>query len=140
MKPIARNKGKGPVVPDDVDTPADDKLSPRSSPSLNLPPTKNTRESIRTRLCKRPSPHHAFSDAVSGASCKVRRKADKRQYRPGQALENSSMLPSGIKPPVSPMHHAFGTAPTFYIMPATLIRRPDSMLSSPLGQHILDYK
>ena len=30
------------------------------------------------------------------------------------------------------------TMPMFYIPPATLIRRPDDMLFSPLGQHILD--
>ena len=49
------------------------------------------------------------------------------------------MLPSGMLPPMPPMHLTFGATPTFYIQLTTLIRRPDDMLSSPLGQHILDY-
>ena len=40
---IALDKGKGPIPPDDIDTPTDDELSSSSSPSLNLSPTKNTR-------------------------------------------------------------------------------------------------
>ena len=43
-------------------------------------------------------------------------------------------------PRYSPTHPAFSTSPTFYIPPTALIRRPDDMLSSPLGQHILDYE
>ena len=50
------------------------------------------------------------------------------------------MLPTGMLPPVPPMHPACGVTPTFYILPAALIQRPDDMLSSPLGQHILDYE
>ena len=50
------------------------------------------------------------------------------------------MLPSSTLPLVPPTHPAFSITPTFYIPPAALIRRPDDMLSSPLGQHILDYK
>ena len=140
VQPIARNKEKGLVVPNDVDTPADDELSSRSSLSQNLLPAKNTRESIRTRSRKRPSPHHTFSDTVSGASHGVKKEAGTRQYRPGQALENPPILPSGTMPPMPPTHPAFGTTPTFYVPSTSLIRRPDDMLSSPLGQHILDYE
>ena len=39
-----------------------------------------------------------------------------------------------------PEYSAFGTTPTFYILPAILIRRPNYMFYSPLGQHILDYE
>ena len=42
--PITRNKGKEPIIPDIVDTPAYDKLSSGNSPSLSLSPTKNDRE------------------------------------------------------------------------------------------------
>ena len=65
---ITRNKGKGPVVPGDIDTLVDDELSSGSSPSLNLSLAKNTQESTRTRSRNRLSPHPAFSDAISGAS------------------------------------------------------------------------
>ena len=38
------------------------------------------------------------------------------------------------------MQPAFGTGPTFNAQPTTLIKAPDDMLSSPLGQHILNYE
>ena len=133
--PITRDKGKGPILPDDVDTLVDDELSLSSSPSLNLPPLMNTRESKKTRSPKMPSPYPAFSDVVSGASSKARRKAGRRQYRSGPALGNPPMLP-----PVPPAQLAFDTVPMLYIPSAALIWRPDDMLSSPLGQHILNYE
>ena len=70
---IPHDKGKGHVALGEVDTPADDELSSSSSPSLNLSPIKNTRENIRTKSCKRPSPHPTFSGAISGASRRGRR-------------------------------------------------------------------
>ena len=75
---ITCDKRKGPIVPDNVNTPADNELSSGSSPSLNLSLAKNTRESIRIRSRKRPSPHHAFSDAISSASRKARREVSRR--------------------------------------------------------------
>ena len=50
------------------------------------------------------------------------------------------MLPSGIIPPAPLLHPAFGIGPAIYMSPAPLIRGSDGMLSSPLGQHILDYE
>ena len=140
MQPIACDKGKGFVVPDNVNTLANEELSSGSSPSLNISLAKNTEENKRTRSRKRPSPYPTFSDANSGASRKARREADRRHYGPGQASRNPSVFPSCTLPLVPPAHLAFGTKPTFYIPPMTLIRRPNDMLSSPLGQHILDYK
>ena len=139
-QPIARDKGKGPVAPNNVDTSMDEELSLGSFPSLNLLLAKNTQESTRTRSRKRPSPHSAFSDAISGASCRVRRETNRRQSRSGQAPGNPSVLPTGTLPPVLPAHPAFSATPTFHTPPAALIRRPDDMLSSTLGQHILDYE
>ena len=43
-------------------------------------------------------------------------------------------------PSIPFVHPAFGTWPIFYMPPVALIRGPDDMLSSPLGQHILDYE
>ena len=117
VKSIARDKGKGPVVPDDVNTPTNDELSSGSSPSLNLSPVKNTRESTRTRSRKRASPHPAFSVVVSGASRKARRGAGRRQYQLGPAPRNPPVLPSSTLPPAPPTHPAFGTMPTFYVLP-----------------------
>ena len=43
-------------------------------------------------------------------------------------------------PSMSCVHSAIGTRTTFYMPPTTPIRGPNGMLSSPLGQHILDYE
>ena len=91
-------------------------------------------------LRKGPSPHPAFSDAVSGASRKARKEVGGRQYQQVKSPKNPSVLPLGIMPPLPPTHPAFGTALTFYVPSSALIRRPDDMLFSPLGQHILDYE
>ena len=46
---ITHNKGKEPIIPTDVDTPADDGLSSGSSPPLGLSPAKNTRAKSHKR-------------------------------------------------------------------------------------------
>ena len=78
VHPTAHNKGKEPIIHDDVDTPIDDELSSSSSPSLSLSQAKDARGSTKTKSRKRPSHHPTFSDAVSGASRRVRREAGKR--------------------------------------------------------------
>ena len=147
--PITHNKGKEPVIHDDVDSPTDNELSSGSSPSLSLSSTKNAWKSAKAKSHKRSSHHPAFRDAVSGASRRARRKTGKRQNQPIQAPGNSLVLPEVATPPVLPVgtmppmplvHPAFSTGPTFYISLTTLIRIPNGMLSSPLGQHILDYE
>ena len=75
---IACNKKKGPIPLDDKDTLVDDELSSGSSLSLNLSSTMNAWENTRTKSCKRPLPHPAFSDAVSGASRRSRREVGRR--------------------------------------------------------------
>ena len=65
---IARDKGKEPIVPDDVDTLADDELYSSSSP--NLPLTKSS----RTRSCERHSYRPAFSNADNDTFRWVRRE------------------------------------------------------------------
>ena len=56
---ISYNRGKEPIIPDDVNTPANDELSSGNSPSLILSLTKNARES-KAKSHKRPS-HHPTS-------------------------------------------------------------------------------
>ena len=142
MHPIAGNRGKEPIIPNDVDTPTDDELSSCSSPSLSLSSAKNARDSTKARSRKRPSHHPAFSDAVSGTSRRARREAGMRQNQSDQALRNASIFPAGTMPPVllagtmplvfpagmmPPMplvHPTFGIRPTFDMLPITLIRRP----------------
>ena len=149
VHPIACNRGKEPIILDDVNTLKNDELSLGSSPSLSLSPTKNARKSSKAKSRRRPTHHPTFNDAINGASHKVRREAGRRQNQPVQAPGNSSLLPEGTMPPVllagmmPPMpfvHLAFGTGSTFYTPSAALIRRPDDMSSSSLRQHILDYE
>ena len=124
-------------------------MSSDSSPSLILSPIKNAREGAKAKSHKRPSQHPAFSDVVSGASHRAKRETSRRPNQLIQALGNALLLPKGTVPLVLPTsmmpqmssaHLAFSAGPTFYMPPAALIRRPDDMLSSPLGQHILDYE
>ena len=82
MRLITRNEGKESIVFDDVNTPTDDELSSSSSSPLSLSSTKDTQGSTKAKSHKRPSQHPAFSDTVSGVSCKVRSKASKRQNQP----------------------------------------------------------
>ena len=90
---ITHNDGKEPIVPDNVHTPLDDELSSGSPSSLSLSLEKNVREGTKAKSRKRPSPHPTFSDAVSGASRRVRREASRRQNRPDQALGDPPVLP-----------------------------------------------
>ena len=78
MHSITHNKGNEPIVPNDVDTLADDELSSSSSPSLSLSLAKASRGSTNTKSHKRPSHHPTFSDGVSGASYKARKEAGRR--------------------------------------------------------------
>ena len=50
------------------------------------------------------------------------------------------VLPEGMMQQVSLAQPAFGIGQAFYMPPVALIPRLDDMLSSPLGQHILDYE
>ena len=50
------------------------------------------------------------------------------------------VLPVGMMPQIPFVHPACGVGSAFYMPLAALILRPDDMLSSPLGQHILDYE
>ena len=134
--PITQNKGKGPVIPTDVDTLTDDELSLGSFPPMGLSPAKNTRAKSR----KRTSHRLAFSNAFSDMSRWARREASRGQYQPDRAPSDTLVLPAGLMPSMSFVHPAFGMGPTFYMLPTTLIRRPYDMLFLPLGQHIPNYE
>ena len=52
VHPIASNKGKEPIIPDNVDTLAYDELSSSNSPSLSLSPVKNARKTQRPNCAR----------------------------------------------------------------------------------------
>ena len=120
MHPITRNKGKEPVIPDDVDTPANDELSLGNSPSLSLSPTKNAQESTKAKSHKKPLHHLPFNDVISGASRRARREVGRRQNQPYQALRNASVFFVGMMPPLSFVHPAFGMESTFLYAASSL--------------------
>ena len=78
MHPIACNRRKVLIIPDDVDTLADDELSLSNSPSLSLSLAKNARETTKAKSRKKPLHHLAFNDAISGTSRRARREAGRR--------------------------------------------------------------
>ena len=124
MQPISHDKWNEPIIPDKVNTPANDELSSSSSPSPSLSLAKNVQENIKTRSHKRPLPHPTFNDAVSGASHRARREVGRRQNRPDQAPGNPPVLPSSTLPLIPLVPLAFGIVPMFYIPPAALIGDP----------------
>ena len=79
-QPAARDKGKEPIVPGDVDTSANDELSLGSLP--NLSPTKNNRVKSRQRHLHRP----AFSNADNGMFCRARRETGRGQTNQTKCL------------------------------------------------------
>ena len=109
-------------------------------------------EGTKAKSRKRPSHHPFFNDAISGTSSRARRETSKRQNQLVQGPSSASVLPEGMMPPallvgmmpqMSFVHPAFSVGLAFYMPHAALFRRPDDMLSSlssPLGQHILDYE
>ena len=69
-----------------------------------------------------------------------RRATDRGQNQPNEVPKNTFTLPTGEMPPMQSVYPTFGTGHALYILPTTTIRSPNDMLSSPLGQHILDYE
>ena len=69
----ARDKGKEPIVPDDVDTPANDDLSLSSSPNLFSAKRSNARSRQRHFHCL------AFSNADNGTFRQVRKEIGQGQ-------------------------------------------------------------
>ena len=122
--PIAHNKGKEPIIPDNVDAPADDELSLGISLSMSPPLGRNTRGNTSAKSRWKHSHRPAFSDVVNGASSRARRETNRKQNQSKQPLGKASMLPSGIIPPMSLLHPAFGIGPTIYMSLAPLIRDP----------------
>ena len=72
----ARDKGKEPIVPNNVDTPAYDELSSGSSPNLSL--AKSSRVRSRQRHSHRPT----FSNADNGTFCRARKETGRGQNQP----------------------------------------------------------
>ena len=130
--PTVREKGKKPIALDDVDTSVDNELSSGSSPN----PSPIKRKSNKDIMSRRHSHRPTFKDSNGGMLC---RATSRGQNPPSQALGNTFILPTSPIP-VRPAYPAFGIRPALYMPPTTMIRDPNDILSSPLGQHILEYE
>ena len=105
---VVRDKGKKPIVLNNADIPANDKLSSDSSPNLSL--AKSNKDRSRPRH----SHHPTFSKSNSDT---FRRATGRGQNQPNEALGNSFTLPKSAMPPMQLDYPTFETMPTLYIPP-----------------------
>ena len=134
--PLARaNKGKEPAPPDHSDHQVDDELSSDSSPlPRRSPPLSNAEAESRKR------PPCQSSRAISEAWSQMRKEDNRDRPRSVQALEHIATRIGAMVPPLLHAQYPFGAFPAPQTIPYPLVQGPYDMLSSPLGQHILDYE
>ena len=135
-EPLARaNKGKEPLLPDHSDHHANDKLSSDSSPLPRLsPPPSNAEAESRKR------PPRQSSRAMSGTRRRVQREGSGDGPRSQLAPEHVVAQFGGTAPPFLHARYPPGALPVPHAALYPPVQGPYDMLSSPLGQHILDYK
>ena len=136
LVPLTRaDKGKRPALPDHSDQPTDDEFSSNSSLlPLRLPPQNNAEAESRK------IPPRQSSRAISGARRRMRRETSRGRPRSELAPEHISTRFRGMAPQFLPEQHPFGAPPALHATFYPHFRGPYDMLSSPLGQHILDYE
>ena len=135
VPPTRKNKGREPSLPNHSNPPTDNKLSSSSSPlPRHSPPRSNAEAESR----KRP-PRHS-SRAISGTHRRMRREASRDMPHSELALEHMPTWVGGIAPQFLPTQYPFGAPPAPHAASYPPVRGPYDMLSSPLGQHILDYE
>ena len=129
------NKGKEPVLPDHSDHQADDELSSDSSPlPRRSPPLSNVEAESRKR------PPRQSSRAMSRTRCRIRKEDSRDRPRSQLAPEHISTLFGGISPSFLHARYPPGALPAPHAALYPPAQGPYDMLSSPLGQHILDYE
>ena len=132
--PSCHDKGKEVAVLDDINLSADEELSSDSSPLPRRSPSPNAVEAqSRKRPPRRPS------RSISTAQRRVRREASKDRHQSEPAHEYAPERPGGVAPQVPSMYPPFGVAISPHMFFSSTLRGPQHMLSSPLGQHILNY-
>ena len=135
VPPTRINKGKELGLPNHSDPPSDDELSSGSSPlPRHSPPQSNAEAESR----KRP-PRHS-NRAINGMRRRMRREASKDKPYSELAPEHMPTRFGGVAPHFLPTQYPFGATPALHVVSYPPGRGPHDMLSSPLGQHILDYE
>ena len=128
------SKGKETAASDDIDLPADDELSSGSSPLPRRSPSPNAAEAHSR---KRPPRRSSWS--VSIARRRVRREPNRDQRPLTPAPQYAPNRAEGFHPPGPSIYQPYGAAPAPQMIAPSAIWGPLDMLSTPLGQHILDY-
>ena len=128
------DKGKEAAVLNDIDLLVDDELSSGSSPLLHRSPSLNA---VEAHSRKRPPRRSSLS--ISVARHRVLREPNKDQRPPTPAHQYVPDRTWGFPRPVTIMYPPFGAAPAPQMIFSSAVRGPQDMLSTPLGQHILDY-
>ena len=113
---------------------ADDELSIGSS---SLPRRSPSPNAVKAHSRKRPP--RRSSRFISVVRRWVRREPCRDQRSPSPAHQYVLDQDGGLPPPVSSMYPPYGAAPTPQMIIPSTVRGPQDMLSTPLGQHILDY-
>ena len=132
--PSRPGKGKEVVAPDNVDLPADDELSSGSSPLPRRSPSPNAVEAHSRKRSPRQS-----SRSISIGRRRVLREPNRDQRPPTPTPQYVPDRAGGFPPLRPSMYPPYGAAPTPQMISPSAVRGPQDMLSTPLGQHILDY-
>ena len=132
--PSRPGKGKEVAASDDIDLPENDELSSGSSPLPRRSPSLNVAEA---RWRKRPP--RRSSRSISIAERWVRKEPSRDQRPPTPAPQYVPHRAGGFSPPVPSMYPSYGAAPMPQMIAPSVVQGPQDMLSTPLGQHILDY-
>ena len=134
FSPSRLGKGKEVVVPYDIDLPADDELSSGNSPLPRRSPSSNA---VEAHFRKRPP--RRSSRSVSVARHQTRREPSRDQRPPMPAQQYVPDPTEGLPRLVTTIYPPFGATLTPQTVFAPVVWGPQDMLSTPLGQHILDY-
>ena len=132
--PSRPGKGKEVVAPDTIDLPVDGELSSGSSPLPRRSPSPNATEAQSRKRAPRRS-----NRSISVTRRQVRREPSRDQRPPTPAHQYVPNRARGFPPPVPSMYPPFGAAPAPQLIFSSTVRGPQDMLSTPLGQRILDY-
>ena len=88
----------------------------------------------------RKRPPRCSSRSVSGMPRRVQREFSRERRKTERAPKHIPTWLGGATPPLPFGYPAFGTESVQFVHVPTVVRGPEDMLSSPLGQHILSYK
>ena len=132
--PSRPGKGKEVAMPDDVDLPTDDELSSSSSSLPRHSPSTNVVEA-HSRKGRLVGP----SRSISVARRQVQREPSRDQRPPTPAPQYVPDRAGGFPSPVPSMYPPYRASPAMQMIVPSAVWGPQDMLSTPLGQHILDY-